>query len=115
MVLHRMILYTVATVANACQAYHRHYMGKCCVVTLSGFHSWKDSARGHRRIETLVAAQEAIKMMSHTSLVNRSLSPLMTGDMAKLFHKTAEDPCHSLKRSLVKEMHAALALACPED
>ena len=75
----------------------------------------KDSAIGHRRMETLVAAQEAVKMMAHLSLVNRSLSPLMTGDMGKLFPKTAKDPCPSLRRSLVKEMHAALVLACPED
>ena len=47
MVLQRMILDTVATVANACHAYHRHYMGKCRMVTLSGFHSRKDSAIGH--------------------------------------------------------------------
>ena len=115
MVLQRMILDTVETVATACHIYHRHYVDKCRVVTLSGFHTRKDSAIGHRRMETLVVAQEAIEMMSHTSLVNRDLSPLMSCNMAKLFPEYAEDPCPSLKRSLVKEMHAALALAVPED
>ena len=85
------------------------------MVTLSGFHTRKDSSIGHRRMETLVVAQEAIEMMSHTSLVNRDLSPLMSGNMAKLFPENAEDPCPSLKRSLIKEMHEALALAVPED
>ena len=115
MVLQRMILYIVATVAQACQTFHRHYSGCCRVITLSGFFTRKDSAIGNRRMETLMAAQEAVKIMVHPHLVNHSLSPLMSGDMSKLFPKTAEDPCPSLKRSLLKEMHAALALACPED
>ena len=115
MVLQRMILDTVETVATACHIYHRHYVSKCRVVTLSGFHTRKDSSIGHRPMETLVVAQEAIEMMSHTSLVNRDLSPLMSGNMAKLFPENAEDPSTALKRGLVKEMHAALALAVPED
>ena len=66
-------------------------------------------------METLVVAQEAIEMMSHTSLVNRDLSPLMSGNMARLFPENAEDPSPTLKHNLLKEMHAALALAVTED
>ena len=115
MVLQRMILDTVETVSTACHIYHRHYVGKCRVVTLSGYHTRKDSSIGHGRMETLVVGQEAIEMISHTSLVNRDLSPLMSGNMAKLFPENAEDPCPALKQDLIKEMHAALALAVPED
>ena len=92
MVFERMILDIVAMVAEACQTFHRHYSGRCRVITLSGFFTRKDSAIGHRRMETLVAAQEAVEMMVHLHLINRSLSPLMSGDMTKLFPVTAEDP-----------------------
>ena len=114
-VLQKMVLDTVKTVATACHIYHPHYSGKCRVVTLSGYITCKDSSIGHRRMETLVVAQEAIEMMSHTSLVNRDLSPLMSGNMDRLFPENAEDPSPALKRGLVKEMHAALALAVPQD
>ena len=66
-------------------------------------------------METLVVAKEAIEALSHTSLINRHLSPLMSGNMARLFPEDAEDPSPALKRDLVKEMHAALALAISED
>ena len=110
-----MIMDIVATVAEACKTFHRHPSGRCRVITLSGYYTRKDSAIGHKRMETLDAAQEAIERTVHPHLCNRSLDHLMSGDIRKLFPVSAEDPCATLKRNLRKEMHAALALAVPQD
>ena len=115
MVLQRMIMDTVAMVAEACKTFHRHSSGCCRVVTLSGYHTRKDQTVGHKRIETLDVVQEALEMMQHPHPTNRSLGHLLAGDMKKLFPISAEEPGAPLKWSLRKELCAALALASPED
>ena len=115
MVLQRMVMDTVTTVAEACKTFHRHPSGRYRVVSLSGYYTRKDSAIGHKRMETLDVAQEAIETMVHPHLFNRSLAHLMSGDMRKLFPIFAKDPGASQRRSLCHEIRAALAQASPED
>ena len=65
-------------------------------------------------METLERVQEVLEMLVHPHLVNRSLAPLLMGDMHKLFPVTAKDSGSTLKRNLMQELRSGLAMACPK-